>query len=128
MIKFIPIEPILEFHKQQIAEYGGSYGVRDIKLLESALAQPESSFGGEYLHPTLFDMAAAYGYHICKIHPFVDGNKRTALIAMIIFLSVNGYLLKADKKLLYATIIDLASGRLEKEELALFLKNHSIKK
>lgn len=128
MIKFIPYEVIIRFHEDQIKLYGGSSGIRDKGLLESALAQPKASFGGVYVHRTIFEKAAAYGYHICKNHPFYDGNKRTALLAMLTFLDVNGWSLKADKKLLYATVVELASGKLEKEELSSFLENHSYKK
>lgn len=97
MTKFIPYEVIIRFHEDQIKLYGGSHGIRDKDLLESALAQPEASFGGEYVHRTIFEKAVAYGYHICKNHPFYDGNKPTALLAMLIFLDVNGWILKADK-------------------------------
>lgn len=124
MIKFLKLEMILSFHEDQINQYGGNPGIRDQGLLESALAQPEASFGGEYVHKNIFEMAAAYGFHICKNHPFLDGNKRTALIAMYTFLYVNGWQLKADKKVLYATVIELASGNLTKEELSDFLKQN----
>lgn len=73
-------------------------------------------------------MAAAYGFHICQNHPFYDGNKRTALIAMYTFLFVNGYRLEADKKSLFAIVVDLASGKVEKKELATYLKKHSTKR
>ncbi len=124
MIKFLKLEMILSFHEDQIKQYGGNSGIRDQGLLESALAQPEASFGREYVHKNIFEMAAAYGFHICKNHPFLDGNKRTALIAMYTFLYVNGWQLKADKKVLYATVIELASGNLAKEELSDFLKQN----
>jgi death-on-curing protein len=125
MIKFLNKETIVAFHKDQIETYGGSQGIRDRGLLESALAQPQARFGGEYLHNGLFHMAAAYGFHICKNHPFFDGNKRTALVAMYTFLYMNGYQLKADKKSLYAAVMDLAKGKIEKEELARYLEKHS---
>ncbi len=125
MIRFLTKETIIEFHDDQVKLYGGSPGVRSHELSESALAQPKASFGGEYVHETIFDMAAAYGYHICQNHPFFDGNKRTALIAIYTFLHVNGFRLIADKKSLYATIVELASGKLEKKELALYLKTNS---
>lgn len=128
MIKFLPLKAIHSFHEDQINQYGGTPGVRDKGLLESALAQPEASFGGEYIHKNIFEMAAAYGYHICKNHPFYDGNKRTALLAMYTFLYVNGWQLKAEKKLMYATTIELASDNLEKEELSKFLKSNSEKR
>lgn len=128
MIRFLDITTILIFHENQIQNYGGTKGIRDEGLLESAMAQAKQSFGGEYIHSNIFEMAAAYGFHICKNHPFFDGNKRTTLVAMYTFLFVNGWRLVAEKKVLYATIMALASGNLEKVELADFLKEHSIKK
>lgn len=128
MIRFLNKKTILAFHKDQVETYGGSQGIRDEGLLESALSQPQVSFGGEYIHKSIFEMAAAYGFHICQNHPFYDGNKRTALIAMYTFLYVNGYRLQADKKSLFAIVIDLASGKVEKKDLAEYLKKHSTKK
>jgi death on curing protein len=128
MIKFLPLDIVLAFHEDQIKEYGGKTGIRDINLLKSALAQPEASFGGEYVHSDIFEMAAAYGFHICKNHPFFDGNKRTAFLAMYTFLHVNGWELIADKKLTYAVVMDLAAGKLSKEELTDFLRNNSKKR
>ncbi len=125
MIKFLDKKTILKFHENQIELYGGSSGVRSEELLESALAQPQASFGSEYVHETIFEMAAAYGFHICQNHPFFDGNKRTALIAIYTFLYVNGYMLKADKKALYVTILALANGKLDKKELANYLESNS---
>lgn len=128
MIKFLSKETILAFHRDQIETFGGSHGIRDEALLESALAQPQASFGGEYVHDSIFEMAAAYGFHICQNHPFYDGNKRTALIAMYIFLYVNGYRIVADKKSLYAIMIDVASGNVKKDELAEYLDDQTIKR
>lgn len=127
MIKFLDKKTILVFHQDQIETYGGSPGIRDEGLLDSALAQPQASFDGEYVHKNIFEMAAAYGFHICKNHPFYDGNKRTALIAMYTFLYVNGYQLKADKKSLYAVVMDLANEKVEKKELAAYLTKHTTK-
>lgn len=124
MIKFPDKETIITFHNDQIDKYGGSKGIRDENLLESALAQPEATFGGECVHEDIFMIAASYGFHICSNHPFYDGNKRTALIAMYTFLFVNGYRINADKKTLYAIMMDLASGKVEKEELAAFLREN----
>lgn len=121
MIKFLDKKTILEFHENQIELYGGTSGIRSEELLESALFQPQASFGGE------FEMAATYGFHICQNHPFYDGNKRTALIAIYTFLYVNGYRLNANKKGLYVVIIALSKGELEKKELALYLESNSQK-
>lgn len=124
MIRFLTKEIVLAFHKDQLNQYGGNEGVRDDSLLESALAQPEASFGGDYVHTDIFHMVA-YGFHICQNHPFFDGNKRTALIAMYTFLFVNGYRIVADKKSLFAIVMDLANGKVSKGELSEFLKTHS---
>jgi death on curing protein len=125
MIKFLRKATILTFHQDQLERYGGKEGIRDEKLLESAMAQPEASFEGEYVHQDLFHMAAAYGFHICQNHPFYDGNKRTALIAMYTFLYVNGYQIVADKKSLFAVMMDLANGKVSKDELRDYLKKNS---
>lgn len=101
-------------------------GFRDEGLLESALAPSQASCGGEYVHSSIFEMAAACGFHLCKNRPFFDGNKRTALVATCtFFLYVNGYRLQADKRSLYAVMIDLAEGKLEKVELAEFLEKNA---
>ena len=121
-MNFLDKKTIIAFHQDLVEKYGGSPGVRDEGLLESALAQPQASFGGDYVHENIFRMAAAYGFHLCKNHPFFDGNKRTALVAMYTFLYVNGYHLEADKKSLYAVVIDLANGTIDKENLADYLK------
>ena len=128
MIKYLKKEIILAFHQDQLDLYGGKPGIRDEKLLESALNQPQVGFEEEYVHKDLFHMAAAYGFHLCQNHPFYDGNKRTALIAMYTFLYVNGYQIKADMKSLFAIMMDLANGKVKKEELAEYLKKHSKKR
>ena len=125
MIKFLNKATILTFHQDQFERYGGKAGIRDEDLLESALAQPEASFEGEYVHKDLFHMAAANGYHLCRNHPFYDGNKRTALIAMYIFLYVNGYQIVADKKSLFAIMMDLANGQVSKDALRDYLEKNS---
>ena len=128
MIKFINKETVLTFHRDQIKTYGGKQGIRDEELLESVLAQPKATFEGEYVHNTIFHMAEAYGFYLAKNHSFLGGNKRTALVAIYTFLYVNGYRIEADKKSLYAVMIDLANGKVEKEELANFLEENSKKK
>jgi len=88
-IKFIPKDIILFFHEQLVKIYGGSFDIRDENLLDSALEQPKATYQGEYLHDSLLKMAAAYGYHLCNNHPFIDGNKRIAFVAMDTFLQKN---------------------------------------
>lgn len=97
--------------------YGGQGGVRDFGLLESALAQPEASFAGAWLHPDLQTMAAAYAYHLCQNHPFVDGNKRTALVCALVFLELNGVGVRDPKGLLKDAVLQVASGTLCKADL-----------
>lgn len=126
MIRFLEKSTLLIFHEDQLRQYGGKSGIRDMGLLESALAQPEASFGGDYVHQDIFHMAAAYGYHICQNHPFFDGNKRTALIAMYMFLYVNGHRLMAGKKNLFAVMMGVAQGQIDKDSLADFLRKESI--
>src|SRR6476661_4333770 len=94
---FLTLQEVLDLQTHQIARYGGSMGVRDLGLLESALAMPQAQFGGEFLHEDIYMMAAAYLFHITKNHPFVDGNKRAGLATMILFLNLNGLKLQADK-------------------------------
>jgi len=91
--------------------------VRDVGLLESAIAQPQHSFGGEYLHPTIFDMAA-YLYHVTQNHPFIDGNKRTGLACALVFLELNGVSIEQGTEDLYNLTIGVASSSIEKAQIA----------
>ena len=86
---FLTLEQILTIHTDQIERYGGSHGLRDLGLLESSVYRPGSTFGGEELYPTIFDKAAALTHSLLLNHPFVDGNKRTAIASMILFLEIN---------------------------------------
>jgi len=106
-IIFLPKKIILFFHNQLIQTYGGKFGIRDKKLLDSALEQPKTNFEGEYLHNTLIKMAAAYGFHLYNNHPFVDGNKRIALVAMDVFLQRNGFEIIALEKETYKIMLSL---------------------
>ena len=124
---FIPKHIVIFFHEQLIDLYGGTSGIRDEGLLNSALEQPKAMSGGSYLHDSLTEMTAAYGFHLCKNHPFIDGNKRVALVAMDTFLQKNGYELVAAEKEAYEIIIKLASGKLSKKKLAIWLENNSNK-
>jgi len=119
---FIPKQILIYFHEQLINLYGGTLGIRDEGLLDSALEQPKAMFGEAYLHESLAKMAAAYGFHICKKHPFIDGNKRIALVAMDAFLQKNGFELAASEKDVYEVIMKLASGDMTKEELTDWLE------
>ena len=89
---FLTVEEVQELHDDQLRRFGGSAGVRDLGALESAVATPASTFDGEFLHEDLFHMAAGYAFHIAENQPFVDGNKRAALNAALVFLDLNGWL------------------------------------
>ena len=115
---FLDIERVLRTHLSMIEHYGGEDGVRDIGLLHSAIAMPQASFGGEFLHKDLFEMAAAYLYHIVQNHPFLDGNKRTGAAAAIIFLALNGVDLDADEDGLVDLTLDVARDKSGKQQIA----------
>ncbi len=123
---FLTLDDILESHQNQIDTYGGSHGIRDIGLLESAIAQPEASFGGQYLHADLFEMAAAYLYHLVMNHPFVDGNKRVGLEASLIFLEINDENLSASDEELVDLVLKTTAGQVGKREIAEFFRSHCV--
>lgn len=89
-VSFLAKDEILRIHTKQIKRFGGSLGLRDRGLLESCVFEPQQTFGGVYLYPTIFDMTAAYACCLIKNHPFVDGNKRTGMVAATTFLGLNG--------------------------------------
>ena len=122
---FLSLAEVLEIHRDQIERYGGHTGLRDLGLLQSALAMPAAGFGGRYLHSDLSEMAAAYLFHIVQNHPFVDGNKRTGAVAAIVFLSLNGKELVADDAQLEKLVLDVARGKAGKDAVADFLRNNA---
>ena len=126
-VKFIPDEIVPSIQADLLKRYGGTVGIRDRGLLSSALAQPKMTAQKKFLHRTLFDKAAAYGFHICRNHPFVDGNKRIAFVLMDVFLQENGWEIHASEEEAYETMIQLASGNLSKNDLSAWLKAHSTK-
>ena len=123
--KFLSRRLVEAIHAIQLDLYGGLHGLRDEGLLESALAQPRATFDGEYLHPDIWSMAAAYGFHLCRNHAFLDGNKRVAAVAMITFLRANGEQVRYDEVGLYVTMIAVAEGRLDKLGLGDWLRGHA---
>src|SRR5205823_706365 len=108
----------------RIERYGGTLGIRDVRLLESALAMPQAQFSGQFLHGSVEEMAAACLFHIAQNHPFLDGNKRAALGAAIAFLGLNNFWLEAPDKQLQELVLRIAQGELTKAEIAVFLKAH----
>jgi death-on-curing protein len=128
VIKFLTLSEVLLILEDQIRNYGGKYGIRDRNLLSSAIYMPESNFDGKYLHETVPAMAAAYTFHICQNHPFIDGNKRAALASSLVFLDINGYELNCKNETLFNEIMNVAKGEIKKEELIKFYEKHSKKK
>ena len=117
-------EQILMLHTQLIQQTGGSDGVRDYSLLDSALETPFQSFGGDELYPTIQAKAARLGYGLIKNHCMIDGNKRIGIHAMLVFLALNGIELKYTQKELYETILDVAAGNIEYEDLLQWVLDH----
>ncbi len=120
---FLSLDEVLALHEDQIRRYGGAPGVRDLRLLESALGGATATFDGAFLHGTLAEMAAALLYGICRNHPFVDGNKRTAVAAALVFLDLNGMAIDAGEDEFYDLVLGVAEGRVSKSAVAVFLQS-----
>jgi death-on-curing protein len=121
--QFLTLQDVIVIHEEQLIAFGGLDGIRDQGLLESAVMMPQASFGGEYLHTTLFEMSSAYAFHIAENQPFLDGNKRTALTSAMVFLELNGFeFLGEDDLTLYDAMIAIAERRLDKPGLAEVLR------
>ena len=122
--RFLTLEEAIEFHRVSIEAFGGADGLRDSGALESALAMPKQGFGGERVHAFPFEMASAYAFHIAKNHPFVDGNKRTALMCCGAFLRMNGWDLVSEGEQAADAIISLVTGSIDKAGFARWLDEH----
>lgn len=120
--EFLTLSDVLEIHADQLERYGGDDGVRDMSLLESAIAMPMAGFGDQYFHSDIFEMAAAYLFHICRNHPFIDGNKRAGAVAAIVFLDLNGEELDCTEDELEELVLSVAKGEAAKPEIANFLR------
>lgn len=120
-IYFLTLEDVLAIHVDQIKQYGGQLGIRDQNLLLSAIAQPSSQFSGQFLHLSLHDKAAAYLFHICQNHPFIDGNKRVGLVSMLVFLDLNGESIDYDEEALESLTRSVAEGKMKKGGIVTFL-------
>lgn len=125
-IRFLHLTEVLEIHHDQISRYGGLHGVLNIGLLESAVAQPKAQFHGDYLHADIPRMAAAYAYHLCLNHPFYDGNKRTALVSMLLFLKINHIDINFTPLEAEKFILQIAQKQITKAELVLILQKHIV--
>lgn len=123
-ILFLSVSELLTIHQRGISEHGGNPELRDRGLLESAAAMPMAQFGGQYLHDGLPAMAAAYLFHLCKNHPFVDGNKRVAIAAAEVFVMLNGRELAATNLQLEFLTLGVADSSVSKEEATAFFNKH----
>jgi death-on-curing protein len=121
---FLTVEDVLEVHRRVIEEFGGDMGLRDRGLLESAIAMPRSTFGGQELHADLAEKAAAYFFHLCTNHPFVDGNKRVAVAAAELFLLINRHELVVEDEPLEDLTMGTADGSVSKAQVVEFFHTY----
>ena len=120
---FLDLDHVMRLHRSLIEEFGGIDGVRDVGLLLSAIAMPQAAYGGEYLHSDIFEMAAAYLYHLVQNHAFLDGNKRTGAAAAIVFLAFNDIQIDNDEEGLVELTFSVATGQAGKAEIAEFFRS-----
>ncbi|ODT32097.1 MAG: death-on-curing family protein [Kaistia sp. SCN 65-12] len=122
--RFLIRRAVEAMHAEQLRRHGGAYGIRDENILESALARAENK--AAYGEPTVHELAAAYLFGIARNHAFVDGNKRTAIVAAGAFLSINGYALTADNGTLYEFVMGIAAGEIDEEGAAAFFRDYTV--
>ena len=123
---FLAVGDVVAMHHRAIAVYGGDQGIRDVNLLESSVYVAQSGLAGEYFHASVFEMAAAYLFHIVKNHPFIDGNKRAGVMAAYVFLRLNEYDLVCSQEELTYLVVGVATGTVDKEEAGRFLDANSV--
>lgn len=126
-IIFLTLDEVLAIHHEEIEKFGGSHGVRDLNLLDSALLRPQSSFMGEDLYPTIFLKAAALMHSILFNHPFIDANKRAATVSTAYFLFLNGYTFEITQNELVEFVLKVASKKIDIEQISQWLEIHSVK-
>ncbi|NJN67114.1 MAG: type II toxin-antitoxin system death-on-curing family toxin [Chloroflexaceae bacterium] len=127
-MRYLEVEDLLMLHRQIIAQSGGSTGLRDIGMLASATAQPRQTFGGQDLHPSIAQKAAALGFSLICNHPFIDGNKRTGHAAMETFLVLNGYEIAAPVDEQEQMVLAIAAGACDRETLAGWVERHLVRR
>ncbi|MBD2501490.1 type II toxin-antitoxin system death-on-curing family toxin [Anabaena azotica] len=125
MIRYLSLIEVLNLHYQIIEQSGGAIGIRDLGSLESAIAQPRMTFGGEDLYPNVIDKAVTLGFSIIMNHPFLDGNKRTGHAAMETFLILNGMEIIATVDEQEQIILMVASGNLKRDAFIEWLRQHT---
>ena len=126
-IEFLTLEDVLAIHVDQITHYGGDASIRDLGLLQSAIAQPQATFGEAYLHAFPFEMAAAFLFHVVMNHPFADGNKRTGTVAALVFLDWHEIEITAEEGELADLTLGVTKGLLSKDDVSRWLENHHSK-
>ena len=124
---FLGLDEVLDIHQELIETFGGSPGVRDLGLLQSALAMPQAGVAGSYFHGDILEMASAYLFHLVRNHPFVDGNKRTGIVAALQFLYLNEIEVTAAGAALEDLVLAVATGTADKGTIASFLRKHTRK-
>jgi death-on-curing protein len=124
-VAFLTLDEVVAIHRDQIERYGGSMGVRDWGLLRSAVAMPAATFGGQFLHSNVCEMAAAYLFHIVQNHPFIDDNKRVGAVAADVFLALNGVKIAASEDDYAELVLSTARGETSKSAIAEFLRAHT---
>ena len=122
---FLTLPEVLQVHRDQADRYGGHQGIRDLGLLQSAIAAPSAGYSGGYLLDDVYEMAAAYLFHIVRNHPFVDGNKRTGLASALLFLYVNDIEVEAPLGETERLVLAVATGEADRPEVARFLRKHA---
>jgi death-on-curing protein len=123
-VVFLTLDEVIALHADQIERYGGRPGIRVLGLLQSALGTPSATFEGRFLHEDLHEMAAAHLFHIVRNHPFIDGNKRVGLMALLAFLGLNSRRLDANPREVEDLVLGIARGRVSKAEAAVFVQQH----
>jgi len=126
-MRYLSLGEVLQLYRQIIAQSGGTQGIRDLDALESALAQPRVTFGGQELYPTIIEKTSALGFSLIQNHPFVDGNKRAGHAAMETFLVLNGFEIDASVDEQERTVLQVASGKLERDEFTAWLRGHIVR-
>lgn len=124
-MKYLTVKDVLLLHQMAIDEFGGSHGLRDLGLLESAVARPSSTYDGEELYPDIYTKGAALVHSLLLNHQFVDGNKRTAMFSVMTFLELNGFELTASQKDIVEAALWIENKQPEIEEIASWLKAHT---
>ncbi len=127
-MRLLSLAEVVELHRQVVHSSGGSHGIRDLGILESAVAQPRMSFDGQDLYPTLVEKAAALGSSLVQNHPFVDGNKRVGHAALEVTLVLNGFELSASIEEQEQIMLDLAAGKLTREEFSIWVGSRVVEK